>query len=90
MNPNELQDLVEMQRQMMALARHSEFFACTTYMAILICAVFSILIFWKLCQIKGLLERPQNLSVPVTTTARVATPAVTPSRSDDSRYMPKK
>jgi|ERR1035437_3656838 hypothetical protein len=72
----------------------------STYAAICICAVFSILIFWKLCQIQKLLATNsllQTASQPVNpftdSEARIAAgnPPLSsiPRTSKDERYMPK-
>jgi hypothetical protein len=84
MNPNDMQDVLEMQRQAATLARHSEFLGCSQHVAILFCAVFSILIFWRLCQFKKLLESHPQKPSPVSTAPK---PAAL-SRQDDSPSMP--
>jgi hypothetical protein len=67
----------------------------STYAAILICAVFSILIFWKLCQIKTLLQSsahvyPTRPTVPtVFQTSPFADASKPEAAPDDSRFQPK-
>ena len=42
--------------QIEAAQRHAQFLGYSTYGTIIVCAIFSILIFWKLCHIKALLQ----------------------------------
>jgi len=95
MNPNDMQDILEMQRQAAVLARHSEFLGYTAYAALLICAIFSVLIFWKLCQIKALLQSSAQ-TYPTKQTAQTtfqsspfAAKSTPPHADDDSRFVPK-
>lgn len=74
-----------------------EFVGYSTYASLVICAVFSILIFWKLCQIqKQLPGRPQSPYSPKSPPEKLAAhdlrpPPATPQiGQDDSRYLPKK
>ncbi len=48
MNPNDMQNLINAQQQAANVAIHLEFLVYSTYVAILICTVFLVLIFWKL------------------------------------------
>ena len=80
-----------------AAQRQMRFLGYSTYVAIIVCAIFAVLIFWKLCQIqKQLLVNSQSWrstpSSPATPFGNEATPP-TGTRSpmdDDSRFMPKK
>jgi hypothetical protein len=93
----ELQQLIEAQQRAVQEAQFKMYFlAYTTYADILVCAVFAVLIFWKLCQIQKQLStrspvgQSNNLVQP--TTPRTEAGPVSASRAvlDDSRYMPKK
>ena len=87
MNP----DLQAVYQQMQQAQQHAIFMGYSTYAAILVCAVFSILIFWKLCQIKTLLQSPSRAKQVVQTVSHPATVAPMSRRAaDDSRYLPKK
>jgi len=90
----ELQNLMA---QAEAAQRQMRFLAYSTYVSIVVCAIFSVLIFWKLCQLqKQLLAnfqswRSTQLS-PANPFGNEPTPQ--PGRGspipDDSRFMPKK
>jgi hypothetical protein len=62
MNPNDMQNVLNMQQQAADVAIHFKFLVYSTHAAIIVCAIFSILIFWKLCQIKTLCNRRHGLS----------------------------
>ncbi len=68
----------------------------TTYAAIIICAIFAVLIFWKLCQIQKQLTAHNSVgqSNPFVqpTTPRTEASLLSGSQmvQDDSRYMPNK
>jgi len=90
MNPNDMQNLISAQQQAI---HHAEFqvyfFGYTTYAAIIICAIFSVLIFWKL---RGIADEFLKFRIAYEMAegrkARAAKP--TPPRGDDeSRFMPK-
>lgn len=89
----ELQNLMA---QAEAAQRHAQFLGYSTYAAIIVCAIFSVLIFWKLCQIqKQLLNiSPTQRSVSSSPAKTVTTEATSPPNpqspaQNDSRYMPK-
>jgi len=49
MNPNDLQNLINEQQQALHQAEFQmDFLGFATHAAIIICAIFSVLIFWKL------------------------------------------
>ena len=54
MNPNDMQNLINAQRQ---AEFQMYFLAYSTYAAIIICAIFSILIFWRLRDIADELRK---------------------------------
>jgi len=91
MNP----DLQALYQQMQQAQQHAIFMGYSTYAAILICAVFSVLIFWKLCQIKTLLQSsahayPARPTVPtVFQTSPFADASKPETAPDDSRFQPK-
>jgi hypothetical protein len=73
------------------------FLGYSTYVAIVVCAIFSVLIFWKLCQIQKQLSADSQSwrstpSSPANPFGKEPTPlAGTASQiPDDSRFMPKK
>lgn len=93
----ELQNLLNQAQQNVAASqRFVQFIGYTTFFAILICAIFSVLIFWKLCQIQkhlAVTAHPMNPGIPVNPfadlAARTAHPAPPPV-DDDDRFRPKK
>ena len=90
MNPNDMQNMLNAQQQAIHQAEFQMYFiGYTTYAAIIICAIFSILIFWKLRGIAAeFLKFRITYEMVEDRKARAAKP--TPPRADDeSRYMPK-
>jgi hypothetical protein len=95
--PPDLQKLMESQTQAYQQASdvsvHFKLLIYSSYAALLICAIFSILIFWKLCQIqKQLAAKPSNFNQHPVTGDYAATPTppdFTASESDDDRFRPK-
>jgi hypothetical protein len=95
--PPELQQMINAQQQAVQQAEFKMYFlGYTTYAAIIICAVFTVLIFWKLCQIQRHLAagptvgQPSRFTPPATPPAEVRVPSGPRMAQDDSRYMPKK
>jgi len=93
----ELQNLMgQAQQNMVAAPQHAQFLGYSTYLAIIICAIFSVLIFWKLCQIqKQLSVRPQQMTSSASSlsglpSAESAAQIRSKLAPDDSRYMPNK
>jgi cytochrome oxidase assembly protein ShyY1 len=94
----ELQNMLAQAQQNAAAAqRQMQFIGYSTYLSIVVCAIFSVLIFWKLCQIqKQLFANSQcehsKSSSPARPSANEPTsPSSTRSPiPDDSRFMPKK
>lgn len=89
MNPNDMQALQQAYQQAGDVAIHFKFLVYSTYAAIIICATFSILIFWKL---RGIANEFMKFRIAYEMAegrkARAAKP--TPHRTDDqSRCMPK-
>jgi hypothetical protein len=90
----ELQRLID---QADAAQRKAEFLGYSTYLAIIICGVFSVLIFWKLCQIqKQLMANVQaqlSMSSSPARSSISSAPVVANNPKlpvqDDSRYRPK-
>jgi hypothetical protein len=72
-----------------------KFFGYSSYAAILICALFTVLLFWKLCAIEKRLKRPWQ--GPGSSTRNQGAPPPSPGgpfvagrkQPDESRYMPK-
>ena len=97
----EFQNLINQSQQNLAAAQFKMYLLVySTYAAILICAIFSILIFWKLCQIHKHLtatDQPQNPFRPAGPIADLAAGSAAnqaahtepPPDSEDKRYMPK-
>jgi hypothetical protein len=91
MNP----DLQAVYQQMQQAQQHAIFMGYSTYAAILVCAVFSVLTFWKLCQIKTLLQSsthayPARQTVSTVFQTSLFTDASKPETApDDSRFQPK-
>jgi hypothetical protein len=90
MNPNDMQNLVNMQQQALQRAEFQMYFlGYSTYVAIIICAIFSILIFWKLRDIADEL-RQFRIAFEMADDRKAQSAAPTPRRADDdSRYTPK-
>jgi hypothetical protein len=92
---NDMQNIQSVQQQAYDVAVHFKLLAYSTYAAIILCAIFSVLIFWKLCQIQKLLaaNSPGEQANPFLPSASSIAPATPPSYSppppDDSRYLPK-
>jgi hypothetical protein len=93
----ELQNLLNAQQeaaqQASDVSMHFKFLPYSTFAAMIICAVFSVLIFWKLCQIhRGLrghsMMRPDPLRVPTTSSSGSSFPMQS-AAEDDTQYMPK-
>jgi hypothetical protein len=90
MNPNDIQNLINAQQQAVQRAEFQMYFlGYTTYAAIIICAIFSVLIFCKLRDINAeFLKLRIAYEMAQERKARAARP--TPPRADDpSRLMPK-
>ena len=90
MNPNDIQNLLNAQQQAMQRAEFQMyFFGYTTYAAIIVCAIFSVLIFWKLRAIADeFLKFRITYEMAEERKARALKP--TPPRADDdSRFLPK-
>lgn len=91
MNP----DLQAVYQQMQQAQQYTIFIGYSTYAAILICAALSVLIFWKLCQIKTLLQTSAQAylvkqAAQRTSKSSSAVDSGTPPRTDeDSRFRPK-
>ena len=85
MNP----DMQAVYQQMQQAQQHAMFIGYTTYAAIIICAIFSVLVFLKLRDIAAeFLKFRITYEMAEDRKARAAKP--TPPRTDDqSRYMPK-
>lgn len=98
MNQNDLQNLMNAQQQAYQQAAdvsmHFKFLVYSTHLAIIICAIFSVFIFWKLCQIKTLLQSVhgdparQSGSTAPETSPSVDSPQ-TGLEDDDSRFRPR-
>jgi hypothetical protein len=95
MNPNDMQNVLNIQQQAADVGMHFKFLVYSTHAAIIICAIFSVLIFWKLCQIKTLLQSRAQTFLGKRTTQPTSQPAsfaatpAPPRADDDSRYLPK-
>ena len=96
--PPQYQQLMEQtqqaQQQLLDISMHAKFLAYSTYVAIILCAIFSILIFWKLCQIHQQLvanakSQPATPFTRPQMTGSELSPAIQPI-PDDSRWIPKK
>jgi hypothetical protein len=90
MNPYDPQSIANAYQQAADVSAHFKFLIYSAEFAIIICALFSVLIFWKLCQIhKQLAANAASQSMPPSSQepASAATPA--PPAVDDSRYLPK-
>ena len=96
----ELQKMMNAQldasQQVADVAAYFKFLAYSSYAALIICAIFSVLIFWKLCQIqKQLFANSQSWrskpSSPANPFGNEPTPPPgTESQiHNDSRFMPK-
>jgi len=88
----ELQQILDSQQEALRQAQFKmNFLAYSTYAAIIICAVFSVLIFWKLCQIQKQLRLPATREkTALSPSAVIPIDSPIPPRQDDSKYMPKK
>jgi hypothetical protein len=94
----ELQNLlVQAQQNAAGAQRHAQFVGYSTYVAIIVCVIFAVLIFWKLCQIqKQLITNSHTQQWKPSAQAGLVNPEPTmpptaQSRiQDDSRYMPKR
>ena len=86
MNPNDMQNLMA---QAEAAQRHAQLLGYSAYVAIITCAIFSTLIFWKLLHISDELRKFRiAYEMAEDSKARAAKPTP-PRASDDSRYAPK-
>jgi hypothetical protein len=91
------QDLQNLMAQAEAAQRQMRFLGYSIYASIVVCAIFSVLIFWKLCQIQKQLVAssqswPSTQSPPANPVASEAAPppGTRFQFQDDSRFMPKK
>ena len=88
MNP----DMQAVYQQMQQAQQHVMFIGYSTYAAIIICAIFSVLIFWKLCQIKSLLQsspHTHSMKPAAQPASPFAAKPTSPRADDESRFMPK-
>lgn len=90
MNPNDMQALLAAQQQALQRAEFQMYFiGYSTYAAIIICAIFSVLIFWKLRQMADEFKRFRiAYEFAEDRKARATAPAARHA-ADDSRFMPK-
>jgi hypothetical protein len=90
MNPNDMQNLLNAQQQALHQAEFQMYFlGYSTYAAIIICAVFSILIFLRLRNIADEL-RMFRIAFEMAEDRKTQSAAPAPPRADDdSRYLPK-
>ena len=90
MNPNDIQNLINAQQQAMQRAEFQMYFlGYTTYAAIIICAIFSVLIFWKL---RGIADEflKFRIAYEMAEDRKARAHKSSPPRADgDSRFMPK-
>ncbi len=93
--PPELQQILNSQQQALQQAQFKMYLlGYSTYAAIIICAIFAALIFWKLCQIQKQLSARNpvgqlDLGQPVPPRAEPRSLSTSRTVQDDSRYMPK-
>jgi hypothetical protein len=93
MNPNDMQALLNAQQQAYQqaadVAVHFKFLVYSSYASIIICAVFSILIFLKLRNIADEF-RMFRIAYEMADDRKIQIPVPTPRPADDdSRYLPK-
>lgn len=101
MSPELEASWAEIERGAEAFERQMTFWFYSTWLALLVCAVFSVLVFWKLCQIQQAVagKRPVARPAAPTSPKPVERLAESPLRKrvaepddplpDDSRYMPR-
>ena len=94
----EMQQLLQQAQQnlevtMQAAQRQAQIVFYTTWFSIMICAVFAVLIFWKLCQIHKQLLFESAMRQPIppepASLESVSPSNPRPMSHDESRYMPK-
>jgi len=94
MNQNDIQNILNAQQQAYQQAAdvgaHFKFLIYSSYAALMVCAIFLILIFWKLCQIqKQLAANATSQTMPPSSQEPDFAAAPAPPADDDSRYAPK-
>lgn len=89
-------ELQNVMAQVESAQRHAQFISYSAYAAIIVCAIFTVLIFWKLCQIQEQLLANSlfQRSIPGSPAGSFTTAGTPPENpwaagKEDSRYMPK-